>query len=154
MAMVAPAVVRGAATPKAASTKAASSKAATSAAGRASELMASGATRKQAHTALRREFGGTPAETDGLLDGVGATDPEGPPRTAPPSRPTAAPSVPRSVSGAVNAGGGAILGALAYVLALTYLRDGKPGVKRWYAAKFLNRVATTSAGTSAAGGGD
>ena len=39
-----------------------------------------------------------------------------------------------------NAGGGALLGAVTYVLALTYLRGGREGVKAWMRAKFLNQV--------------
>jgi hypothetical protein len=39
-----------------------------------------------------------------------------------------------------NAGGGFVLGMFAYVIGLTYLRDGKPGVQRWLRAKFFNET--------------
>jgi hypothetical protein len=39
-----------------------------------------------------------------------------------------------------NAGGGFVLGMFAYVVGLTYLRDGKAGVKRLLRAKFFNEV--------------
>lgn len=145
--MAAPAVVRGAgaAAKGAGAAKAGgAAKAAGSgtAAGRASELRAGGTRRRDARKALREEFGGSVAETDALLDDAGLTDdaPAGAggqqPRRATPSLP----SVPRTVQGAVDAGGGALLGALAYVLALAYMRGGKDGVKAWLNAKFLNQT--------------
>lgn len=39
-----------------------------------------------------------------------------------------------------NAGGGFVLGMLAYVVGLTYLRGGKPAVKQLLRAKFFNEV--------------
>ena len=39
-----------------------------------------------------------------------------------------------------GAGGGFVLGMLAYVVGLTYLRGGKPAVKQLLRAKFLNDV--------------
>ena len=41
---------------------------------------------------------------------------------------------------AANSGGGFLLGLGVYVLALTYLRDGRAGVKALLKAKFLNQV--------------
>ena len=41
---------------------------------------------------------------------------------------------------AANVGGGFVLGAMAHVLALAYLRGGKDGVKRLLRAKFFNQV--------------
>lgn len=41
---------------------------------------------------------------------------------------------------AANAGGGFVLGLLVYVVALTYLRDGRDGVVRLLKAKFFNQV--------------
>lgn len=39
-----------------------------------------------------------------------------------------------------DAGGGLVLGGLAYVLGLTYLRSGRTGVKALLKAKFFNEV--------------
>lgn len=39
-----------------------------------------------------------------------------------------------------GAGGGLVLGSLAYIVGLTYLRSGRAGVKALLRAKFLNRV--------------
>lgn len=39
-----------------------------------------------------------------------------------------------------GAGGGLVLGALAYIVGLTYLRSGRAGVKALLKAKFLNEV--------------
>lgn len=44
-------------------------------------------------------------------------------------------------TGALNTGAGFILGVIADVLFINYLRGGWPQVKRWLSAKVLNRVA-------------
>ncbi len=41
---------------------------------------------------------------------------------------------------ATNSGAGFVLGLGLYAAGLVYLREGTPGLKRWLAAKFLNRV--------------
>jgi hypothetical protein len=43
-----------------------------------------------------------------------------------------------------NAGGGLLLGAMTWVLAITYLRSGGTGVRALLAAKFLNKTSTTA----------
>jgi hypothetical protein len=73
------------------------------------------------------------------------------PAEQPPATDTTAPApTPPGAGAAVSrvfsdiqpsgAGGGLVLGALAYVLGLTYLRSGRAGVKALLRAKFLNKV--------------
>ena len=50
------------------------------------------------------------------------------------------PSAPKVVRRSADAGGGLLLGAIAYVLVLSYIRGGPDGVKAWLRAKFLNQV--------------
>lgn len=128
-------------------------RAATPAAGtvqaRGAELIAQGRTRKDAARIIRDEYGST------LTEAMGALPPEPPPAPpadspadatmAPPVQPPAgrapsSPTLPRAVTKAAATGGGAILATFTYVLALTYLRGGSAGVKRWLRAKFLNQV--------------
>jgi hypothetical protein len=54
------------------------------------------------------------------------------------SGPRSLPSITVNTRG--GAGGGFVLGMLAYVVGLTYLRGGKPAVKQLLRAKFLNDV--------------
>lgn len=80
-------------------------------------------------------------------DSAAAAPPPAPdPTPAPtPAPATSDPSPGRGLhlpdSGPLNAGGGLLLGALAYVVAVVYFRSGWPGVRSWFAAKFLNRTA-------------
>lgn len=53
--------------------------------------------------------------------------------------------------GVGGVGGGAVLGALGYVLALTFLRGGPEGLVAWLRAKFLNQVATAPRGGGGGG---
>lgn len=136
------------AAPKAA--PAASAKGGGTAGDRARELRRSGQSRSSTKRKLRDEFGGTHAETDDLIDQADADapadkQPAGSGGSSSSLR-DKLPSPPKSVASAANAGGGLLLGALAYVLALTYLRDGRAGVKRWVRAKFLNKTDTDSGG--------
>jgi hypothetical protein len=72
--------------------------------------------------------------TDEVNDGVTSADLE--------ARDAAAPAPTSSGAGVrlPNAGGGLVLGSLAYVLGLTYLRGGRAGVKALLRAKFFNQV--------------
>jgi murein DD-endopeptidase MepM/ murein hydrolase activator NlpD len=54
-----------------------------------------------------------------------------------------------SAKGPAHDAGGFVLGLLAYALLMAYLEDGVPGVRRWLAAKFLNRVPGDPTTTSA-----
>ena len=140
---------RGASTARTASASAPVTKPAPA---RARELRGLGQSRSTSKRKLRDEYGGTHAETEALLDdadasttvedaGQSSSDPE-PAQPADRSRLSlpSLPSAPKAASKVANAGGGALLGAIAYVLALTYLREGKAGVNRWLKAKFLNRT--------------
>ena len=111
------------------------------AAARAAQLRSGGSTRAQGVRALKDEYGASPAEAGDLYDGAPAAPPA--PRTAMQNLNSAnklQAIVPKG--SAASAGGGALLGAIAYVLALTYMRSGMPGVKAWFAAKFLNKVSS------------
>lgn len=129
------------------------------AAQRAQKLVDSGMSRTRARRTLRDEYGATAAQADDLLDAT----------TAPPAPPAAdaqpdtsstdtarrggtGVSVPKPVRGAMNAGGGAVLGALLYVLGLVYLRGGTAGLKAWYRAKFLNDTGVAPSATAATPG--
>lgn len=133
------------------------------AAGRAGELVAGGTPRYKARRALMDEFGATGGQADDLLDAAGqnaeppAVDDPNPDQGHEPAQRSSsagrpAPRLPRPVSGAFGAGGGLLLGALSYTLALVFLRDGTDGLRRWFAAKFLNRVPTAPAGKSKTAG--
>jgi hypothetical protein len=119
------------------------------AAGRAGQLHTSGTPRYKARRALRDEFGATGGQADDLLDAAstraGADAPADEPADPPTRRSSPAPSqlggqLGRSIGDGLNSSGGFVLGALAYVLFLVYLRGGTPGVQAWLKAKFLNRV--------------
>lgn len=105
---------------------------------------------------------GAPAKPAGASSGAPEGKPEGKPATTGPSvasrvgaklaDQTGAPDAYRKVAETAanplplaNAGGGLVLGAFTYVLALTYLRSGSAGVKAWLRAKFLNQVSTPAA---------
>ncbi len=136
------------------------------AAGRADELLASGGGRGRARRALMDEFGASGPEADRLLDDAEGRRPADEPTDEPadePARPRGGDpasrvgsaiggAAGRGIGGALNAGGGLLLGAVSYVLALVFLRDGTDGLKRWVAAKFLNKVpsAATPAKTTPA----
>lgn len=120
---------------------------------RARQLIDSGTSRKDAARILRDEYGSTLAEAEGLLPAEPSSATSTPPASPAPAPDRSAPSlpsVPRGVRSAANAGGGALLGALTYIIALTYLRDGKPGVTRWLRAKFLNQVSSPATTPKAA----
>lgn len=130
------------------------------AASRADELVGAGGPRYRQRRVLRDEFGATAAEADDLLDAAASRRPE----------PEAVPDEPaprgtadgfaskagaavggqlgRGAGTALNAGGGLLLGVIAYVLGVNYLRDGSTGVKKWLRAKFLNRVDAPSSTAS------
>lgn len=124
----------------------ATAKAGTAAKGTASargeQLLSEGRSRKEAARAVRDEFGSTLSEAEGLLPPADkpAVPPADPPAATGRTTGPSLPAVPRSVRQAADVGGGVIIGAFTYVLVLTYLRDGMPGVRRWMTAKFLNRV--------------
>ena len=116
---------------------------------RGAELLAQGRTRKDAARIIRDEYGSTLAEALGSLPPEVPADPPAPspadgttapPAPSPAGRAPSSPTVPRAVRKAAASGGSAILATLTYVLALTYLRGGSAGVKRWLRAKFLNQV--------------
>lgn len=50
------------------------------------------------------------------------------------------PAVPEQVTSTAARGGGIMLGLVAYSIGINYLRNGWPGVKAWFAAKFLNQT--------------
>lgn len=102
-------------------------------------------------------------------------DPEPAPEPAEPSPPPAGPRRRRSarqtaasaagrvgsvgvpqrvpvVGGAtVDDGAGLVLGMLAWVITVQYLRGGMPGVKAWLRAKFLNQTSGAGAGSKRVG---
>lgn len=49
---------------------------------------------------------------------------------------------------AANAGGGFLLGLFTWALAMNYLRGGSPQVRKFLAAKFLNRTPANPTGAS------
>jgi hypothetical protein len=113
------------------------------AAGRADQLHGSRAPRYKARRALTDEYGATAGQADDLLDAAASRAPAGTPpaSSAPtPRSGTGMPQLGRTIGTGVNASGGFVLGALAYVLFLVYLRGGTPAVASWLRAKFLNRV--------------
>ena len=127
--------------PRRAAVKQPSTKA-TAAPARAQQLLDAGTSRADAARIIRDEYGSTLAEAQGLLPAPAPTNsvpaPQSPSVPAP-STPSI-PSVPRAVRSAASSGGGVILGAVTYVLALTYLRSGRAGVVAWLRAKFLNQA--------------
>ena len=50
------------------------------------------------------------------------------------------PAVPEQVTSTAARGGGIMLGLVAYSIGINYLRNGWPGVRQWFAAKFLNQT--------------
>ena len=97
----------------------------------------------------------------GAADGAGETPPTAPDTADTPPDDSTTPAAAHKSSGGqnlagrglskaaggVNAmGGGAILGAFAYVLALTYLRGGHSALVALLRAKFLNQVAAPTRG--------
>lgn len=50
------------------------------------------------------------------------------------------PAVPQQVTSTAARGGGIMLGLVAYSIGINYLRNGWPGVRQWFAAKFLNQT--------------
>jgi hypothetical protein len=138
------------ATPKAAGASVAKAPKAATAPDRARQLVGEGRSRRDAAKILRDEFGSTEAEALGLVDDVSPSSTAGSAGAgsgAPPADPAATrrptgspPSPPKVIRRSADAAGGVILGTLAYVLALTYLRGGSEGVKAWLRAKFLNQV--------------
>ncbi|OJV57953.1 MAG: hypothetical protein BGO38_06945 [Cellulomonas sp. 73-145] len=122
---------------------------------RAGEL--AGQPRYKARRALRDELGATSGQADDLLDAAAADQPADEPADEPARRRSSSSSqlggaiggqLGRSVGNGLNASGGFVLGALAYVLFLVYLRGGTPAVKSWLAAKFLNRTGSVSTGAA------
>ncbi|WP_154793298.1 hypothetical protein [Occultella kanbiaonis] len=122
------------------------------------------ATRQAAGTrtaaAGRASSGRAPATTAGTR--AGGAPPASAPAPEPPAKPSRLPGpagksatkakatrrrVTRPLRGAARAGGNVLLGTLAYVLALTYMRGGAPAVKQLLAAKFLNRTPLDIQGT-------
>jgi hypothetical protein len=95
----------------------------------------------------QRAHGGDPR----LSTPAGTVEDQEPAETAP-EPPTArrrgnsargASAASRPVSGvgvSVNDGAGFILGLLAWVLTMQYIRGGRDGVKAWLRAKFLNQT--------------
>lgn len=118
---------------------------ATTAPERAAQLRAAGKSNAEAARVLRDETGSTLAEARGLVDDLpdtGGADGGDPPASpsAPPAARRSMPSAPKVVRRSADAGGGLLLGAIAYVLVLSYIRGGPDGVKAWLRAKFLNQV--------------
>jgi hypothetical protein len=123
---------------------------ATTAADRGRQLLDQGTSRADAARILRDEYGSTLAEAQGALPADTGTPAPAPSTTPAPQPATSSPtfpSLPKSVGSAASAGGGALLGAIGYVLFLTYMRNGLPGVKAWTRAKFLNQTGAASTGT-------
>ena len=50
------------------------------------------------------------------------------------------PNAPQQVTSTAARGGGIMLGLVAYSIGINYLRNGWPGVRAWFAAKFLNQT--------------
>lgn len=116
---------------------------------RARQLLGEGRSRADVARILRDETGSTLAEAEGLVADVAGEAGGTGDTPAPPAQPAprggrrsapSLPSPPKVIRRGVDAGGGVILGALAYVLALAYIRGGSDGVKAWLRAKFLNQV--------------
>jgi hypothetical protein len=58
-----------------------------------------------------------------------------------PASPGGGPSLPSvSVPGSVQTGSGFLLGVFAWAVGLAYLRGGTPEVRKFFAAKFLNKA--------------
>lgn len=115
---------------------------ATTATGRGRQLLAEGKPRDDVARIIRDEFGSSLSEARSVLP---PTEPKPP---AEPDRPGDGPSpsgrsAPRASSGAGATVGGFILGTLAWVVGLTFLRSGPEGVLVLLRAKFLNQTAVS-----------
>lgn len=82
-------------------------------------------------------------------DGANDAAQDGPAAPKAPAAAPAAPSAPAKSSSRVKppSGGGFVLGILAYALVLNYLQGGPTQVRRWLAAKFVNRTGDSPSGS-------
>jgi hypothetical protein len=93
--------------------------------------------RRRAEAAAGKGKGKQAAATKPHLPVMADDDPSAPPPAEAPASP-GGPSLP--MPAAASTGSGFLLGVFGWALAVAYLNGGKPAVKKFLAAKFLNKT--------------